>query len=239
MNQTKLKRLYKKVYAECLVTMLHYGGTEEHLQERLPTISRILTAQSPEEADLLCRKALGSIEMYIFSLWSKRKIPGPNTPLSIEIKAKKAESLAKYLDKKSLSKYTTPEEAVKLRVNAEKQRGRAAALHISAKEARKPKEAPCPPESNPTSSGLTDIVTVLPFESKVFLAGTLYEVETTRSATEAKAMKSHTALVAKWSHKPKSERPKHIKLTEGALGYTNASRKAVRHANRKARHAAP
>jgi hypothetical protein len=82
----------------------------ERIQEHL---RKVFFAKDLAEAQVMCRRALEREHIHLMKLWGDGRISGPATADNIDSRAKKAESLAKWMDKQG-----KPEAAQKYRDRA-------------------------------------------------------------------------------------------------------------------------
>lgn len=105
------------------------GATKEHLEIRhLESIDRVMDAETPEEAELLAKKAEDKIFVTLLHLTARKKI-FPQTPAAYRRKADRADGLVLYFENQAKTLGVDEAEKVeKLRIKAEKQRTRASNL---------------------------------------------------------------------------------------------------------------
>jgi hypothetical protein len=92
------RAIYNKVTDEGLKTCNYYGldkWPEEAMAKRM---NAILDAPDLEMAVLAKQKATDRLQIHLLSLWGKGAIWGPATFDNLESRAKKADSLATYLE---------------------------------------------------------------------------------------------------------------------------------------------
>lgn len=101
--QTKISAESKKLMLQEAVgywdaQSKYYGWTEAVPPNVAKRLAGITAAVDLETAQKASEKAKGAIQSALLAAWAGKKIPGPDLPENWEGKAKKAESLAKWLD---------------------------------------------------------------------------------------------------------------------------------------------
>jgi hypothetical protein len=92
------KKIASNIKAEGIKTCNYYGLNEWPEEAMSKRINNILDAPDLETAIEASRRAVDRLQIHLLSLWGKGLIFGPTTPEALENRAKKAESLAKYLE---------------------------------------------------------------------------------------------------------------------------------------------
>lgn len=90
--------LAKQVRAECEALMPKYGLQAWPDEIMMPRMAAILNAVDAETAGKAVKRALDRMQTHLWALWAAGRISGPVNKLNVEVKAKKAESLARYLE---------------------------------------------------------------------------------------------------------------------------------------------
>lgn len=118
--------LIRETEKKILATAEYYGLPEEEIEDRIwRKLGLVESATTAEEAAELAKKAWDSLFVHVLVLWGKKKIRGPATEENFEKKAKQADGLADFQERKG------NDEAAK------KQRQRAAGLRKEAEALRK------------------------------------------------------------------------------------------------------